>query len=155
MRSNCDKNKAEGYKRTGFSPGFVFNATSCHQKKRTYDIDMSQILPFPSGSNRQSKAPAQVAFDRQELSAILNVYGQMVSKGDWKDYAMDFLRDKAVFSIYRRASEHALYRIEKVPALRKKQGQFAVIAPGGLVLKRGHDLQVVLKVFDKARFRSL
>ena len=116
---------------------------------------MSQILPFPSGSSHQSKAPAQVAFDRQELSAILNIYGQMVSKGDWKDYAMDFLRDKAVFSVYRRASEHALYRIEKVPALRKKQGQFAVIAPGGLVLKRGHDLQVVLKVFDKARFRSL
>ena len=116
---------------------------------------MSQILPFSSGSSHQSKAPAQVAFDRQELSAILNVYGQMVSKGDWKDYAMDFLRDKAVFSVFRRASEHALYRIEKVPALRKKQGQFAVIAPGGLVLKRGHDLQVVLKVFDKARFRSL
>jgi hypothetical protein len=116
---------------------------------------MNQILPFPSGTNSPSKRPAQVAFDRQELSAILNVYGQMVSKGDWKDYAMDFLRDKAVFSVYRRASEHALYRIEKVPALRKKQGQFSVVAPGGLVLKRGHDLQTVLKVFDKARFRSL
>ena len=59
---------------------------------------MNQVLPFPSGSNQSSKGPAQVAFDRQELSAILNVYGQMVSKGDWKDYAMDFLRDKAVFS---------------------------------------------------------
>ena len=116
---------------------------------------MSHIVPFPSGGNRPSKGPSQIAFDRQELSAILNVYGQMVSKGDWKDYAMDFLRDKAVFSVYRRASEHALYRIEKVPALRKKQGQFAVIAPGGLVLKRGHDLQTVLKVFNKARFRSV
>ena len=68
---------------------------------------------------------------------------------------MDFMQDKAVFSIYRKASEHPLYRIEKVPALRKKQGQFAVIAPGGLVMKRGHDLMAVLKVFDKARFRSL
>lgn len=96
-----------------------------------------------------------MAFDRQELGQILNVYGQMVSKGDWKDYAMDFLRDRAVFSIYRKASEHALYRIEKVPALRNKQGQFSVIAPGGLVLKRGHDLSAVLKVFDKARFRSV
>ena len=116
---------------------------------------MSRVVPFPTTSKTPSKGPSQVAFDRKELSAILNVYGQMVSKGDWKDYAMDFLRDKAVFSIYRKASEHPLYRIEKVPALRKKQGQFAVIAPGGLVLKRGHDLRTVLKVFDKARFRSL
>ncbi len=77
----------------------------------------------------------------------------MVSQGEWKDYAMDFLKNKAVFSIYRKASEHALYRIEKVPALSKKQGQFAVIAPGGLVLKRGHDLKTVLRVFDKQRFK--
>ncbi|WP_427452492.1 DUF2794 domain-containing protein [Litorimonas sp. WD9-15] len=116
---------------------------------------MTQVVPFPTTSNTPSKGPSQIAFDRQELSAILNVYGQMVSKGDWKDYAMDFLRDKAVFSVYRRASEHPLYRIEKVPALRNKQGQFSVIAPGGLVLKRGHELTTVLKVFDKARFRSV
>lgn len=77
----------------------------------------------------------------------------MVSNGDWKDYAMDFLKDRAVFSIYRKASEHALYKIEKVPSLRKKQGQFTVIAPGGLILKRGHDLKTVLKVFDKQRFK--
>jgi len=70
---------------------------------------MSHIVPFPAGGNRPSKGPSQIAFNRQELSAILNVYGQMVSKGDWKDYAMDFHRDKAVFSVYRRASEHALY----------------------------------------------
>jgi hypothetical protein len=124
-------------------------------KNAPYDALMSPIVPFPSGSNRPSKGPSQVAFDRQELSAILNVYGQMVSKGDWKDYAIDFLRDRAVFSVYRRASEHALYRIEKVPALRRKQGQFAVIAPGGLVLKRGHELVTVLRMFDKARFRSV
>jgi len=78
----------------------------------------------------------------------------MVSNGDWKDYAMDFLKDKAIFSIYRKATEHALYKIEKVPALRHKQGQFAVIAPGGLILKRGHDLKTVLKVFDKQKFKS-
>lgn len=68
---------------------------------------------------------------------------------------MDFLRDKAIFSVYRRASEHALYEIVKTPALRKKQGQYSVIAPGGLVLKRGHELKTVLKVFDKARFKSV
>ena len=131
------------------------DAKSCHFRKGLYVDLMSHVVPFPSGSNHPSKGPSQIAFDRRELAAILNVYGQMVSKGDWKDYAMDFLRDRAVFSVYRRASEHPLYRIEKVPALRKKQGQFAVIAPGGLVLKRGHELTTVLKVFDKARFRSV
>ncbi|WP_409432424.1 DUF2794 domain-containing protein [Litorimonas sp. RW-G-Af-16] len=115
---------------------------------------MTNIVPLPSPQNKRGK-PSQVAFNRKELSLILNVYGQMVSQGDWKDYAMDFLRDKAVFSIYRKASEHALYRIEKVPALRQKQGQFAVIAPGGLVLKRGHELDAVLRVFDKQRFKTI
>ena len=128
---------------------------SCYVLLLNYVEHMTEVFPFPSNSKRSSKGLSQVAFDRHELSAILNVYGQMVSKGDWKDYAMDFLRDKAVFSVYRRASEHPLYRIEKKPALRKKQGQFSVIAPGGLVLKRGHDLKTVLKVFDKARFRSV
>ena len=121
---------------------------------------MSNIIPLPPKTSQQpsanqTKRPSQGAFDRRELGLILNVYGQMVSKGDWKDYAMDFLRDKAVFSIYRKATEHALYRIEKVPELRQKQGQFAVIAPGGLVLKRGHDLATVLRVFDKQRFRTV
>jgi len=111
---------------------------------------MTNIIPLRSNASSPQK-PSQIAFNRKELSAILNIYGQMVSKGDWKDYAMDFMPDKAVFSIYRKASEHALYRIEKVPALSKKQGQFAVIAPGGLVLKRGQDLTTVLKVFDKQR----
>lgn len=130
-------------------------SVACQTVFEAYVGPMNEIVPFPHTSNQPAKTPSQVAFDRVELSAILNVYGQMVSKGDWKDYAMDFLNDKAVFSVYRRASEHALYRIEKVPALRKKQGQFAVIAPGGLVIKRGHDLLTVLKVFDKARFRSV
>lgn len=103
----------------------------------------------------QKNEPSQVAFDRKELSIILSVYGQMVSQGDWKDYAMDFLKDKAVFSVFRRATEHPLYRIEKTPALRDKQGQFSVIAPGGLILKRGHDLRTVLRVFDKQRFKSI
>jgi len=109
-------------------------------------------LTTPLTSSHQ-KAPSQTAFNRQELSLILNVYGQMVSNGEWKDYAMDFLKEKSIFSIYRKASEHALYRIEKTPALRNKQGQFSVLAPGGLVLKRGNDLKAVLRVFDKQRFK--
>ena len=139
----------------GFGHLVAWKAKACHETNPTYVEHMTEVVPFPARSGGPSKGPSQVAFDRQELSLILNVYGQMVSKGDWKDYAMDFLRDKAVFSIYRRATEHPLYRIEKIPALRRKQGQFSVIAPGGLVLKRGHDLQTVLKVFDRARFRSV
>ncbi|MEP6342940.1 MAG: DUF2794 domain-containing protein [Maricaulaceae bacterium] len=111
----------------------------------------SNIVSLRTG--KPSKTPSQTAFDRQELNLILSVYGQMVSKGEWKDYALDFLKDKAVFSIFRRATEHPLYRIEKIPALRNKQGQYVVIAPGGLILKRGHDLRAVLKVFDKLRFK--
>ncbi len=119
----------------------------------------SKIIPLHPSPNAQrsnestSKAPSQVAFERKELLKILSVYGHMVSQGEWKDYAMDFLSDKAVFSVYRRATEHPLYRIEKNPALRNKQGQFSVIAPGGLILKRGHDLETVLRVFDKFRFK--
>ena len=113
---------------------------------------MSNIVPL---SVNTSKPPSQIAFNRRELGLILNVYGQMVSNGDWKDYAMSFLKDRAVFAVYRKASEHALYRIEKTPALRDKQGQYSVIAPGGLILKRGHDLKTVLRVFDKQRFKSV
>ena len=112
----------------------------------------STVVPMrmPSKAN----TPSQVAFHRTELNLILSIYGQMVSKGEWKDYALDFRKDKAVFSIFRRATEYPLYRIEKVPALRHKQGQFSVIAPGGLILKRGQDLKTVLKVFDKLRLKS-
>ena len=88
-------------------------------------------------------------FDRQELNRILTVYGRMVAAGEWRDYALDFLEDVAVFSIFRRASEMPLFRVEKQPRLRGRQGQYCVIAAGGLVMKRGHELTQVLKVFDK------
>ena len=91
----------------------------------------------------------QVVFDRLELGRILAVYGRMVAAGEWRDYALDFLDDVAVFSIFRHASEMPLYRVEKRPKLRARQGQYSVIAAGGMVLKRGHDLAQVLKVFDK------
>ena len=109
-------------------------------------------LPPRSSSSNPGK-PSQIAFNRQELSQILSVYGRMVSAGHWKDYAMDFLSDRAIFSVYRKASEHALYQIVKTPALRKKQGQFSVLAPGGLIVKRGHELSAVLKVFDRKKFQ--
>lgn len=100
----------------------------------------------PSG--QPSKAVAIVAFDRKELSLILNVYGRKVGQGEWRDYAMDFLRERAVFSIYARVSERPLYIIEKTPRLRNKQGQYAVTNQEGRILKRGHDLALVLRVLD-------
>ena len=98
------------------------------------------------GSNGQ---PRQIVFNRQELSAILAVYGRKVASGEWRDYAIDLNRDKAVFSIFRRASEFPLYRIEKDPKLARKQGAYSVVAAGGLIMKRGHDLVRVLDVLDK------
>jgi hypothetical protein len=89
-----------------------------------------------------------VAFDRGELRTILSVYGRKVAAGEWRDYAMDFLKDRALFSIYARVSERPLYVIEKDPRLRGKQGQYLVTNQQGRVLKRGHDLAQVLRVLD-------
>src|ERR1700753_2060166 len=97
----------------------------------------------------------QITFDRIELNRILAVYGRMVAAGEWRDYALDFLEEAAVFSIYRPSSEMPLFRVEKRPKLRARQGQYAVIAAGGLILKRGHDLAQVLKVFDKKILKAL
>jgi hypothetical protein len=102
----------------------------------------AQILPFPA-------APTRVSFNRTELQAILNLYGRKVAAGEWRDYAIDFLADRAVFSVYRRTSEVPLYRIEKNPKLAKKQGEYSVVVATGHILKRGHDLERVLNVLDK------
>lgn len=103
-----------------------------------------QVIPFPDASSTP-----QVAFKRDELRVIFNLYGRRVAEGEWRDYALDFRRDKAIFSIYRRSSEMPLYRIEKDPRLARKQGAYAVIAAGGLVMKRGNDLARVLGVLEK------
>src|ERR1700724_1694395 len=87
-----------------------------------------------------SPLPGRVAFNRFELNRILNLYGRMVADGEWRDYAIDFLRDRAVFSVFRRASEVPIYRIEKDPRLARKQGMYSVISAGGLILRRGHEL---------------
>lgn len=107
-----------------------------------------------------SPAPAsahvpQIVFDRLELNRILTLYGRMVAAGEWRDYALDFLDEAAVFSIFRRSSEMPLFRIEKRPRLRSKQGQYAVIAAGGVILKRGHELAQVLKIFDKKLLKAI
>jgi hypothetical protein len=100
-----------------------------------------------------SPAGARIFFERRELEQLLRLYGRMVAAGEWRDYAIDGLADTAIFSVFRRASEGSLYRIEKRPALARKQGAWAVIGQGGIILRRGHELEQVLRVFDKGRFK--
>lgn len=97
----------------------------------------------------------QVSFDRRELSLILAVYGRMVALGEWRDYGIAALRDAAVFSIFRRTAEHPLYRVEKRPRLRARQGLYAVVGMDGHILRRGHDLAAVLRVFDRKMIRPV
>lgn len=103
-------------------------------------------IPFPTPSHGTEEV---VSFDRKELGLILRVYGQMVAAGEWRDYAISALRDLAVFSVFRRTAEHPLYRIEKRPKMRLRQGLYAVVGMDGRVLRRGHDLEQVLKVLER------
>jgi len=112
----------------------------------------SSIGPGPSNSKA---AASPVSFHRTELNVILSLYGKMVAANEWRDYGISMLRDHAVFSIFRRAAEHPLYRIEKHPKLRGRQGQYQVIAMDGQILKRGDDLKLVLRVFDKLLLRAI
>lgn len=95
------------------------------------------------------KSPSAVHFNRHELTQILSVYGRMVAAGEWRDYAIDATRDRAVFSVFRRTSEAPLYRIEKNPKNARRQGAYSVVAATGLILKRGHELRNVLRAIDK------
>jgi hypothetical protein len=104
--------------------------------------------PLAPEAPRQPPAP-RISFDRNELREILNVYGRQVADGEWRDYAIDIMKDKAVFSVFRRASEVPVYRIEKDPKLARKQGAYSVVAATGAILKRGHDLGRVLAVIDR------
>lgn len=98
---------------------------------------------------QRNKDPLPVTFHRRELDAILWIYGRMVGEGEWRDYAIDHLKDRAVFSVFKRSGEMPLFRIEKNPKLAAKQGAYSVINVNGTILKRGHELRQVLKVFDK------
>jgi hypothetical protein len=102
----------------------------------------------------QSPAPKSgvVFFDRRELDQILRVYGRMVAAGEWRDYAIAGLSEAAVFSIFQRAADSPLYRVEKRPALARRQGAWAILGRGGQVLRRGHELAQVLRFFDSRKF---
>jgi len=106
------------------------------------------IFPMRT-EGRQHISPELVTFDRLELREILNLYGRKVAEGEWRDYAIDFTAQEAIFSIFRRACEYPLYRILKNPRLARKQGAFSVVAATGLVMKRGHELKNVIRVLDK------
>lgn len=115
---------------------------------------MSETEPIAFSASRRAPTstnatPNAVFFTRQELNAILNVYGHKVAAGEWRDYAIDFGKEKATFSAFRHASEVPLYRIEKCPKLAKKQGAYSVVTATGLILRRGHDLKRVLEVLQK------
>ena len=115
-------------------------------------IDSGATTTSTTGHTHSGQSNRPVCFTRQELQDILNVYGRNVAAGEWRDYAIDMGRDKAVFSIFRRTSEMPLFRIEKNPKLARKQGAFSIVAATGLILKRGPDLRRVLNVLDRKRF---
>src|ERR1700730_18166683 len=131
-------------------------AQSCHRyDKEARPMSLMSEDTDPS-ENRAAARPAaanplpnRVTFNRPELNRILNLYGRMVADGEWRDYAIDFLKDRAVFSVFRRASEVPIYRIEKDPRLARKQGMYSVISATGLILRRGHELDRVLLVIDR------
>ncbi|MGF1454200.1 MAG: DUF2794 domain-containing protein [Alphaproteobacteria bacterium] len=116
-------------------------------------MDKADSSPDAAHAVAARPQPDIIFFQRQELDAILRLYGFMVASGEWRDYAIDGTREAAIFSVFRRSSEMPLYRIEKRPKLARRQGAYAVIAATGLVLKRGHDLPTVLRVFDRKRFQ--
>ncbi|MBG0508394.1 DUF2794 domain-containing protein [Agrobacterium sp. MOPV5] len=117
------------------------------QQVQTASRDNSTVIDLRE--YKKNKDPLPVTFHRRELDAILRIYGRMVGEGEWRDYAIDHLKEKAVFSVFKRSGEMPLFRIEKNPKLAAKQGAYCVVNTDGRILKRGHELLQVLKVFDK------
>ena len=111
---------------------------------------MNKLTLFPG-----RKLLQVISFNRKELAIILSIYGKMVAAGEWRDYGISALNDVAVFSIFRRTAENPLYRIEKRPKLRNKQGEYAVIGMDGQILKRGHDLKKVIHVLERKLIRAV
>ena len=107
----------------------------------------------PIHSHNVCQLPQAVFYQRSELNIILYLYGRMVAAGEWRDYGISSLRDVAIFSVFRRTAEQPLYRIEKRPKLRNKQGEYAVIGMDGQILKRGHNLKTVLHVLERKLIR--
>ncbi|MEI2736129.1 MAG: DUF2794 domain-containing protein [Rhodoblastus sp.] len=120
-------------------------------ERRSAEVVSVAFRRHPDAPSQQHEAPApkQVSFDRRELQLILNLYGRRVAEGEWRDYAIGFSPLKAVFAVFRRASETPLYTIEKNPTLARRQGAYSVVSADGFILKRGHELERVLAVLDK------
>ena len=114
-------------------------------------MDIGEIEPsaWRGGELRAPVPASMVTFSRRELDRILSLYGRKVAAGEWRDYAIDFLKDRAVFSVFRRAAEVPIYRIEKNPRLGRRQGAYSVISATGHILRRGHELDRVLLVIDR------
>lgn len=106
---------------------------------------MGTVTPFRAGGTK----PLQIGFERVELTRILDLYGRMVAAGHWKDYAIDLGQEAAIFAAFRRASERPEFRIEKHPALRNRQGMWALVGEAGQVVKRGHELGPVLAPIER------
>jgi len=115
------------------------------------EVDPSQSLGGGSPARYASAPASQVTFSRRELKRILDLYGRKVAAGEWRDYAIDFLKDRAVFSVFRRTSEVPLYRIEKNPRLSRRQGVYSVISATGLIVHRGHELDRVLRAIEPSK----
>ncbi len=130
----------------------IYPALDLQLDRRNYS---SMTIHIPPVAGPVDRPPEQVAFHRTELSIILSLYGRMVAAGEWRDYGISCLRDVAVFSVFRRTAEFPLYRIEKRPKLRARQGIYAVIGPGGQILRRGHDLKSVLRVLERKLIRAV
>jgi hypothetical protein len=115
-------------------------------------MDFGEIEPsaWRGGSERAHAPASAVTFSRRELDRILRLYGRKVAAGEWRDYAIDFLKDRAVFSVFRRASEVPIYRIEKNPRLGRRQGAYSVISATGHIVRRAHELDRVLGVLDRS-----
>lgn len=130
--------------------------SSASNRRHADSTSGAQIHSFPADKTTSNQTATlnkanhrQVTFNRTELDAILRIYGFMVAAGEWRDYAIDHLKDRAVFSIFRRASEMPMFYVEKDPSLARKQGMYKVVAASGHIMKRGHELRQVLKVLEK------
>ena len=108
----------------------------------------AELVNFRAPGGGSPRQKPYVSFERRELDTILNLYGRKVAAGEWRDYAIDFLKDRALFSVFRHSSERPIYVIEKNPKLRSRQGQYMVTIEDGRVLKRGHELGHVLRVLE-------
>jgi Protein of unknown function (DUF2794) len=134
-------------------PGGDHGAQGFYQQEARMTFGPSETEPseLRGGEVQASLAPRnQVTFSRRELDRILGLYGRKVAAGEWRDYAIDFLKDRAVFSVFRRSSEMPIYRIEKNPKLARRQGAYSVVSVTGLIIKRGHELERVLHVLDRS-----